>query len=192
MQQTELTVEIFDEIDSIKTKLISKGFRVLETFSMKDVYLSKLPKTDIVSKSYEEMIKNSVVIRTLMGASTVNLILYKDKRYNNSGDVVAERKITCSVEDADKVEKILLNAGMESWCELVQNMTVFRNEDMQFVVQEVENLGTFIEYEEDEALKDLSTNQKIEKMKADLTSLGLNTGDNFFCKKIFMKIKKEN
>ena len=50
-------------------------------------------------------------------------------------------------------------------------------------------IGLFIEYEEEENMKQLSSKEKFEKMKDFLISLKLKIGNDFSCKKVFLKLK---
>lgn len=61
---------------------------------------------------------------------------------------------------------------------------------MEMAVQDVENLGIFIEYEEDESVSGLPVSEKINKMKENLKDFGFVLGDNYGCKKPFMMLHK--
>ena len=54
----------------------------------------------------------------------------------------------------------------------------------------IENLGNFIEYEEDETMDGLSEKQKIEKMANNLKELGFNLGTDYSVKKVYLKFKQ--
>ena len=77
------------------------------------------------------------------------------------------------------------------WCNLCQDLFVYEKGDVSFAVQVVKDLGNFLEYE-DEAMQGLGEQEKIEKMITNIKLLGLNIGDDYFCKKVYMKVMSEN
>ena len=93
-------------------------------------------------------------------------------------------------EDFEKAIKIFKSAGLNNWCNLKQLNLEYKNNEMDFLVQIVEDVGIYIEYEETETMKNLTTQQKIELMHSQLKSLGLNLGDDIFCKKVYIKYLK--
>ena len=80
--------------------------------------------------------------------------------------------------------------GLKNWCHVKNNSTTYKYNEYEFCFQNVENLGLFIEFEEEKFMKDMPFKEKVELMKNVLNSLGLKLGDNYFCKKIEMLIKK--
>ena len=71
----------------------------------------------------------------------------------------------------------------------IKNKSIsYSNGAMCFDLQIIEDLGTFIEYEEDQSMKDLSAKAKFNLMQNNLQKLQLNLGKDFSCKKVFMKL----
>lgn len=66
-----------------------------------------------------------------------------------------------------------------------------KREILDSFVQIIKNLGIFIEYEEDESMKDLSPDQKFSYMVNITKNLGLKLGNDFSCKKVFMLLHKK-
>ena len=71
-------------------------------------------------------------------------------------------------------------------------MLVYKKENVEFALQIIDELGIFIEYEEDETMQALSEKEKINVMLETLKNLGLKLGDDFSCKKVYLKFKKDN
>lgn len=191
--QTEITVEVLEDISSVKNKLLSNGFEILEEKVMKDYYFSKYSKQELLSFEYNELIKNSILVRNLICKDkTINQILYKEKIVDNNNNVIAEQKHKCNIENIEDVVNIFNLADLNCWCEIIQNMFIFSNGGMCFALQEAEGLGLFIEYEEDEDMKDLGEYEKIQILLNRLKNLGINLGQDYSCKKVLMKFKKDN
>ncbi len=89
------------------------------------------------------------------------------------------------VDNLENTRHIFLRAGLNNYCTLMNNSFVFRKGDIYFALQVIEDLGIFIEYEEDETIpQGLTPNEKIDIMLNRVKSLGLPIGENYSCKKV--------
>ena len=192
MQETEITVKILGDVEQAKQQILSMGLEKISEFTMTDRYYSKLTREEIKLLPYEEVIKNSFLLRNFDQKSRPPRLLYKNKVLDDSGNVVAEEKVTCIVENEVSARKVFDMARIPCWCEMAQKMTLFKNEKMKFVVQEIEGLGAFIEYEEDESMASLNELEKINLMISNLKHLGISFGDDFSCKKVYLKLMQED
>lgn len=193
MQETEITVQLLESIESAKEKLNNEGFTAIENCVMTDYYFSKFTTEELLNMGYSELIRNSFIIRQVVSQTETSLnLLYKDKVVDENNNVISEQKVKTPIENLQKALKIFELSKINLWCELKQNMFVFDNGNMQFAIQDVEGLGTFIEYEEDESIKDLSEYEKINTLLGRLKNVGLEIGDDYSCKKVYMKFKQMN
>lgn len=187
MKETEITVEVFEDFESLKRKLISLGFDMTEEVDMQDFYVSGKTMIELQKCNYLELINNSFLLRNIRDNTE---IIFKKKELDKNGDVIAEEKYHCGVNNLEDALKVFKMSNLNVWCELKQHMSVFKREDMTFLVQQVDGLGTFIEYEEDESMIGLTSEEKIQTMLTKLNQLGLNVGKDFNCKKVWLKFKK--
>ena len=187
MKETEITVEVFDEFEDLKQKLVDLGFEMIEEVDMQDFYVSGKTMIELQKCNYQELINNSFLLRNIRDNTE---IIFKKKELDKNGDVIAEEKYHCGVDNLEDALKVFKMSNLNVWCELKQHMSVFKREDMTFLVQQVEGLGTFIEYEEDENMRGLTAEEKIKAMLENLNKLGLNIGKDFNCKKVWLKFKK--
>lgn len=189
MKETEITVQVFGEKEKILSHLQKQGFELEETFQLNDWYYIK--HDNISGMTYQNLISQSIVIRQIITDSENCEICYKDKVFDNDGNVVGEEKITTQISDLGSVKQIFLRAGLNNYCTLFNTSFVFRKGEIYFAVQAIEGLGVFIEYEEDETLpQGLSPHEKIDIMLARVKSLGLPVGDDYSCKKVEMYLQK--
>jgi len=72
---------------------------------------------------------------------------------------------------------------------LKNNSYVYKKDEICFVVQCIKDLGIFIEYEEDDSMKNMNEKEKFNYMSKIVKQLGLKLGQNYSCKKVYMKIK---
>lgn len=184
MAETELTVRVKNDFNEISRILEGQGYVPSKYVVMEDEYFTMLPQNVIENASTSSLIAASVLVRRLSGGENKNLVIYKKKNYNRAGKVISEDKIQTEVKDADKMCEILRGAGLVSWANFETELHEFRNYKHSLCVQEINGVGTFIEYEENEYHSDMEINEKIKCMMQDLKGLGLNLGEDFFVKKL--------
>lgn len=188
-RKTEITVQVYEDFKELDQKLKNANFVVSDHYVLKDNYFSRFNIKELKQMSYEEILKNSLIVRNV-GAE--NKIMFKDKILDKNNNVISEEKINLKVEDYNKAVKILSLAGMNNWCSLVQDIYEYKNENISIGVQIIDDLGVFIEYEEDESLLNLETKDKIEEMIKRVKMLGLNIGADYSVKKVYEKFKKDH
>ena len=64
MKETEITVQVFNDLEEIKSLLKNKGFEIIENYEMHDYYFSKLPINYLSELPYVDLIKNSFSAQT--------------------------------------------------------------------------------------------------------------------------------
>ena len=189
MKETEITVQVFNSLDEIKTNLQNLGFLIIEEYLMEDYYYSKYSTSELKTFSYPDLIKNSFLVRDIKDDNPKVLLTYKNKDIDSFGNVIGEEKIKCRLGLLQNALDVFNSAGLNCWCTLNQHIIVFKKDNICFAVQDVKDLGIFIEYEEDESMQNLTPNEKIKLMKNYLNQLNLNLGTDYSCKKVFMKFK---
>lgn len=187
--ETEITVELLENLEIAKNKLNNLGFIIKEKVLMTDYYFSKLPLDEILNLDYANLIKNSFLVRSVKTDNEeINQIIFKKKILDNCNNVIAEDKIKTNISNLNSTVKLFSEAGLTNYTTLTQNMTVYSNGEMEFVIQEIDNLGVFIEYEEDDTMKGLTEQEKINTMLNNLKSLRLEIGNDYSCKKVYLKL----
>ena len=99
MSETEVTVEVFEDLDSIRRALLSKGFAMTGKYLIRDRYYTGLG--DVSGLTYGELIGNSFLIRCIDGPAPVKLLMFKKKEIDASGVVVSEEKVKTVLEDPE-------------------------------------------------------------------------------------------
>lgn len=191
MRETEITVQVFNDINIIKKQLQILNYFIIEEYEMTDYYYSKLSLQELKKMTYSNLIKNSLLVRDIQDNNPKIQMVYKDKILDNNDNVISEEKIKIKVDNLENSLKILNLINMTCWCKVNQNMIVYKKDNIEFAIQIIDGLGIFIEYEEDESMKNLSEYEKINLMKNNLKNLGLNLGTDYSCKKVYMKFLKE-
>lgn len=187
--ETEITVQVFEKEENAINHLIEIGFEKLRQFDIIDNYFSKYSQSRLKKMSYKNVIKNSFLVREFAGGRDRVLLLYKNKVIKND-IVLMEEKVKTELDSKDNAIKILRLAGLNNWCELNQHITILRKGDLEIALQRVDNLGLFIEYEEDKSVADFETEEKMKIMIERLSGFGLKLGKDYACKKPFMILHK--
>ena len=119
-------------------------------------------------------------------------LCYKQKELDENENVINEEKIKTNLSSLFEAIEIFKKAGLNNYCIVKNNSYVYRKNEICFVVQIIENLGIFIEYEEDETMKDMNEKQKFNHMVSIVNALGLKLGKDYSCKKVFMLLHNGN
>ena len=174
MKNTEITVQIFENIDIVKQKMIQFGFEEFEEFSGEDTYFSVLNREQVLKSDNKK----------------VDMLLFKNKILDENNNVVSEEKVSTNIDNLDNCKKMLKLAGLTNWATLKQKNAFFKNGEIVVIVGTVENLdGTFMEIEEYPSIKDKSEKEKFEILKDLSKSFGFETGDDYSVKKVYMLYK---
>ena len=192
MQETEITVEVFDDVQTIDKILKEKNFFVTDKKTLNDFYYTNFKPKELKNIKYTNLIKNSFLVRNVTGENFYETTLcYKNKIIDENENVIAEEKTKSKVENLEKTLQILNKANITNWCNLKQDMIIYSNNQVEFAVQIVENLGVFIEFEETEEISNWTEVEKIKYLVNYLKSLGLKLGNDFSCKKPYMMLNKK-
>lgn len=184
MKETEITVQVFNPFEEINDILLNKGFKLLENYQLNDWYFSRLE--NVKEMPYLNLLNNSFLVRQILTDKEKIKLCYKQKELDEKGNVINEEKTNASVSSLSDALEIFNKAGLNNYCVVKNNSYVYKKDEIYFLVQVIENLGIFIEYEEDESMKDMNEKQKFNHMVSIVNSLGLKLGKDYSCKKVYM------
>ncbi|MBQ7653193.1 MAG: hypothetical protein IJS93_02360 [Clostridia bacterium] len=189
MKKTEITVEVFDNANKIREILVDRGFVLIKSFMLEDEYFSRIDLETLKGLPYADILASSFLLRRESPADIAEII-YKDKTVNDKGLVLEEEKTTIIIDDIDKAKALFTRAGLNNWCSLRNNSEVYKKGDIEFAVQFVDELGVFIEFEENDSMKGLSPEEKLRSLYEELSMLGLTLGKDYSVKKPYLKLLK--
>ena len=189
--QTEITVQVFNPKQEIEAILREKGFAVTETYTMHDWYFSKHSWRKIQRLTYPRLLQHSFLVRSICGEQQKHYITYKNKMCDKKGNCLQEEKINVCVDDAEKAVTIFQKAQCTLWAEVKNSTTVYKQKNICFALQDIEGLGIFLEFEESEDMQGMSVLEKVRALTLQAQSLGLTLGNDYFCKKPYLLLKKQ-
>ena len=148
MAQTEITVQIFEDIKNILAKLEDMGFAWKDTFTGTDQYFTTLTPEQVKKASYKELLDSSIIIREFDKASTNThqiMLVHKKKNLDNQGKVIGEEKTSVIISDSAAAARMLANAGLINWMTLSQQNNFYVSGEKTVIAGTVRGLeGSFI------------------------------------------------
>ena len=190
--ETEITVQVFETLDTVDKVLINKGFKVRDRFELHDNYFTTLENVD--GLDFQTLIANSVLVRRLVREDKTekHILTYKAKEFNSNGSVISENKVNVLVDDATKTAQILRLAGLKNWVNVDNYSIVYKRGDEELCFQDVNGVGLLVEVEENASMASLSPNEKIAALKAQIVATGFKLGSDFSYKKAMMAYINES
>ena len=184
--ETEITVLVKTDYDSLKKELYANGFQEKERYTVNDVYLVN-SEIDILKMNNLDILKNCVLVRDVVGIEKE--LLYKYKKIDVNGDIIEQGKVKCPIIDVDKAIQFMKTIKYKELFNIFDDCIVFANNNTELVVQLVNNKYIFIEMESKcEYIKKEYKN--VNELKRELCKYNLSIDkSNFFVKKAEMILK---
>ena len=190
MAQSEITVQVFEQLDDVVNKLENIGYVWKDTFTGMDQYFTTIENSKVDAASYKELLDSSIIIREFDKKSTGEhkvSIVHKKKTLDDEGRVIGEVKSNAVVDNSQDTSKVLSSAGLCNWMTLNQQNSFYVNGEKTIIVGTVKGLdGVFIEIEEYQSIADKPEQEKFNILREFVNSFGFKTGTDYSCKKIYM------
>lgn len=176
MKQIEITRYLLETEENAFDKLEKEGFKLIRTSTIEDKYLtSKL--RELTKDNIQYILKNSVLLRYLnVEGKEFKKITYKYKNVDKDENIISETKININCEDLSEAEELFENLGFELLIIVKYKVKVYEKDGIELAFQNVEGLGSMIEYEnaEDFENKNIEEIKKVkQKMEEKIESFGI-------------------
>ena len=161
MKQIEITRYLLETEENAFDKLEKQGFKLIRTSTIEDKYLTSKIR-ELTKDNIQYILKNSVLLRYLnIEGKEFKKITYKYKNVDKDGNIISETKININCEDLLEAEKLFENLGFELLTIVKYKVKVYEKNGIELAFQNVEGLGSMIEYENEEDFE----NKNIEEIK---------------------------
>ena len=161
MKQVEITRYLLETEESAFDKLKKQGFKLIRTSMIEDKYLTSKIR-ELTKDNIQYILKNSVLLRYLkVEGKEFKKITYKYKNVDKDENIISETKININCEDLSEAEKLFENLGFEILTIVKYKVKVYEKDGIELAFQNVEGLGSMIEYENEEDFE----NKNIEEIK---------------------------
>ena len=189
---TEICVQVFEDLEKIKSRIIKKGFEFLESYDNHDSYFTKLEENSIKTINYKQLLDNSIIVRNIVGKDLdIKNLVYKSKTLDEKGNVINEIKMKVNIDDVGKIKTMLKNIRLCCWCDYICQNYEFKKDEIILDVQYVKGLGTFIEIEEFDSIKKKTDKEKFTILTNIINSFDLPLGNDYSCKKPYIFLHKK-
>ena len=179
----EITVEVNISYEELDKLLKEKGFKIVDEYTVNDTYMLD-NRIDTTNLSNRVILSKCILVRD-MSPYTKNLT-YKNKEFDQNGDIVNQVKIDCPVEDIDKAIKFMEAINYKKLFNLKDDFIIYSNDLIELAIQLVDS-HIYIEVE----AKYKDKVYTIDEMKQMLDSYDLPYDkSNYFVKKAEIKMEE--
>lgn len=184
INEKEITVKLKWGLDEAKLYFVNAGIPLKESFIIKDIYLVK-ENIDLKKSNSLDVLSSSIIIREFIEDNDVSSksLTYKDKKYDEKGNIISSLKYDCKIEDVETMYNILTKTGYKECFRYEQECLEYETDNCKFLLEYVSDLGLFLEIE---------NNKSVDELIEDLNSLHIPYYENdYFVKKAVLMIEKE-
>ena len=178
MKQIEITVRLNERMQEAIRKLEMQGFEKIRESEIDDIYMTSKLK-ELNENNIQNILKKSVLLRSLK---------LENKEFDEKGDVISEKKINLDCSDLEKAKDLFEHLEFEELIRVRYKVLVYSKDKIEYAFQDVENLGTLIEYENVENFEGKSLNEineAKENMYNEIKNTGINLTEEKDVKKAF-------
>ncbi|MBQ6546704.1 MAG: hypothetical protein IJL74_01745 [Bacilli bacterium] len=185
--EKEITVLVNTSYEELNTILTQKGFEIVESFFMKDIYMID-KNVNMSDMNNLDILKKCILIRETEGGQ--KKLIYKHKKYDKDERIIEQAKIECPISDVNKAIDFMKAINYKTLFTINDKCTVYCNKKTEFIVQEVNDKYVFIEME-DKAESIDKEYKTIDDMIGELKEYNLPIQpNNFFVKKAELILKE--
>lgn len=191
----EITVSINCSLQEIYNLLENKEFSIVDKYNMEDIYYIQ-KDIDIKKQAIEQILKNYVLIRKVtqfipdnfVDSYNVDKLIFKSKEIASDGSIIRQDKKDCIIKYIYEGIEFIEALGYKELMTIKEKAIVYRKDDLQLVIKDVENSENLIEIETKENNEKLDT---IDKLKNIVRELQIPIkANNYFVKKAEIELKK--
>lgn len=186
--EKEITVEVDCTLDELICIIENKGFKLKETYDLKDIYL--INKNEGRS-DYLKMLSNCVLIRDIIEENKeTKMLTYKYKKYNDKKEIIKQGKVNVKIDDIENSKILFENLGFEELIRINDHMLVYATDKDEFAIQNVNNKHIYIEIEDKCNYANKFYNS-VDEMKSVIINNNIPIkNNNFFVKKAEIELQE--
>lgn len=180
----EITCEVFEQIANIEKVLKNKGLHYVEEFTLEDIYMKNQKNNEF--SPINEKITDTLIIRYVN--ENDKKIICKRRNYKNGIEISTEKSVL-KIENIEDAKKHLNMLGYTEYLKMIDKNYMYENEKYVVYIQEVQELGTFLEIEiKNREDQENARNDLIEYVK----TFNLKIGKKFDIRKAELLYKKQS
>lgn len=181
-EELEICVRSLLPFNELYDDMIKKGFHEQENFILNDIYLVK-DDIEVSLENEQTIFSNYVLIRETVGKR--KMLVLKHKEVNEKGEI-KQKSIKCPITDIDKAYDFMKAIGYKKLFEISDHNILMSNGENEIYIQDVKDIGTYVEMEQKNLLLENNNGNTIDEMKNVLCSYNLKIDtSNYFVKKAY-------
>lgn len=152
-EENEITIKITCSNDELIKRLINKGFKEGQKFSLDDYYL--IPNSfNINEMTTRDILSKAIIIRYINDAGKIiQRITFKKKNINENGEILSQKSISCDVLDFRATINFFNEIGYYEIMNIKESDVIYYKDNIKLAIKFVENSNTLIEIETDDTYK---------------------------------------
>ena len=185
MKEIEILVSVFDEKEQVKKTL--SGFEYKGDKKVVDIYYFD-PKRSQLQPDETLRLTECLRLRTKDDSS---FITYKNDKFDNNGKWLYSEEVETKVEDVNKMKSIFSSIGLEELIVIDNTKSTYIKDNYEIVLEDVSNLGLFLEVEVMLDNDDVNVNIEKQKIQNFIDELGINVSEELNMGKPEMMLRKK-
>ena len=184
MKEIEVLVEVYDNIENVKKKLEKFNYKGLKN-TIDEYYYD--PKRETLKPDKDNQLSHCLRVRT---KNNEYFITYKDDVFDN-GKWLYSNEYETKIESITMIKEIFNKLGLIKFIEIDNKKETYTYKDYEIVIENVKDLGIFmeVEYCTNEEVDVKNIKKEIQKF---INELGLNVSEELNMGKPEMYMKKHN
>lgn len=184
MKEIEVLVEVYDSIENVKKKLEKFDYKGLKN-TIDEYYYD--PKRDTLKPDKDNQLSHCLRVRT---KNNEYFITYKDDVFDN-GKWLYSNEYETKIESITMIKEIFNKLGLIKFIEIDNKKETYIYKDYEIVIEDVKDLGIFmeVEYCTNEEVDVKNIKKEIQKF---INELGLNVSEELNMGKPEMYMNKHN
>lgn len=184
MKEIEVLVEVYDSIENVKKKLEKFNYKGLKN-TIDEYYYD--PKRETLKPDKDNQLSHCLRVRT---KNNEYFITYKDDVFDN-GKWLYSNEYETKIESITMIKEIFNKLGLIKFIEIDNKKETYTYKDYEIVIEDVKDLGIFmeVEYCTNEEVDVKNIKKEIQKF---INELGLNVSEELNMGKPEMYMKKHN
>ncbi|MEC6747394.1 CYTH domain-containing protein [Marinilactibacillus sp. XAAS-LB27] len=139
----EVTVLVTVNYKDLHNVLIQKGFKKMESFELEDYYYQK-ENMDFSKMSRMELLSKTLILRCVNRVSSK--LIVKNK-VMDAEKILSQSEVSCDVASYQDAKNLLEALDFKQWVHLRNECSVYSNNTLSLIVQNVNSKYLFIEIE---------------------------------------------
>lgn len=186
-ESNEITVKIKCELETFYKTVEEKGFKIVDKFSMNDVYF--IPNTIEINKmNTRNILAKAVLVRDVIEKTSnreTKRITYKIKNFDEKGNIINQEAINCDILEIEDAKRLLKAIGYKEIMTIIEDDIVYEKDGFKLAVKNIKDGDNLIEIEENEKYNTIEKLiQKVNELEIPIYT------DNYFVKKAEIELDK--